>query len=211
MAGGALPIRNGAFVAVVGPSGAGKDTLIAHARRALARRAACRIRPARHHEACDGATEDHDTLTDAAFERSAWRGRFRALLGGAWIELRAAGGASTRLVERACGGRQRVARRDFGASPALRQCRRGRDHRRARDPGGAPCRRAAAKRTAMCWPGLPARSRGSLRDRRRRHRQQRPRGSRRQRSRRHHPQGRSPLPMFRAPSEAEPASRIQLT
>ena len=65
--GGALPIRNGAFVAVVGPSGAGKDTLLAYAKAALAdepqvefvRR--CITRP------CDGETEEHDTLTDAAF------------------------------------------------------------------------------------------------------------------------------------------------
>ena len=65
--GAALPIRNGAFVAVVGPSGAGKDTLIAHARAALAdepqvefvRRVITRL--------ADGETEDHDTLTDAAF------------------------------------------------------------------------------------------------------------------------------------------------
>ena len=61
----ALPIRNGALVAVVGPSGAGKDTLIAHAKAALGdepqvdfvRR--CVTRPS------DGQTEDHDTLADA--------------------------------------------------------------------------------------------------------------------------------------------------
>ncbi len=58
----------GALVAVVGPSGAGKDTLIAHARDTLAgdgrylfvRRVV--TRPA-------GAFEDHDTTTEADFTR----------------------------------------------------------------------------------------------------------------------------------------------
>ena len=63
------PVRNGVFVAVVGPSGAGKDTLIAHVRERLgdgehvefARRVITRT--------SDGATEDHDTLADAVARR----------------------------------------------------------------------------------------------------------------------------------------------
>lgn len=70
------PVRNGVFVAVVGPSGAGKDTLIAYVRERLtdddhiefARRVITRT--------SDGATEDHDTLADAAFVEAEASGAF---------------------------------------------------------------------------------------------------------------------------------------
>ncbi len=88
--GSALPIRNGAFVAVVGPSGAGKDTLIAHAKAALAdepqvdfvRRVITRL--------SDGETEDHDTLADAEFLEALADGTVRVGLGGARLALRPA-------------------------------------------------------------------------------------------------------------------------
>ncbi|SHE93210.1 ribose 1,5-bisphosphokinase [Kaistia soli DSM 19436] len=68
-------MASGAFIAVVGPSGAGKDTLIAHARSALAggerflfaRRMV--TRPA-------NAFEDHDTIDTASFEAGHASGRF---------------------------------------------------------------------------------------------------------------------------------------
>jgi ribose 1,5-bisphosphokinase len=63
----ALPIRNGAFVAVVGPSGAGKDTLIAHARSALAGEPQIDFVRRVITRPSDGQTEDHDTLADAEF------------------------------------------------------------------------------------------------------------------------------------------------
>lgn len=66
----------GLLVAVVGPSGAGKDTLIrlaldhsAHgARIVLARRVVTR--------SPDGSTEDHDSLDEAAFDRAEAAGAF---------------------------------------------------------------------------------------------------------------------------------------
>ena len=68
-------MASGAFIAVVGPSGAGKDTLIAHARAALgeeqrflfARRMV--TRPA-------NAFEDHDTIDEESFEAGHASGRF---------------------------------------------------------------------------------------------------------------------------------------
>lgn len=71
-----LPVSGGAFVAVVGPSGAGKDTLLNYARQALAgdervlfvRRVI--TRPA------DGATERHVPVTEAEFEEMQAAGRF---------------------------------------------------------------------------------------------------------------------------------------
>ncbi|MDA4846092.1 phosphonate metabolism protein/1,5-bisphosphokinase (PRPP-forming) PhnN [Hoeflea poritis] len=71
-----LPVEGGAFVAVVGPSGAGKDTLMNFARDALAGREDVffvrRVitRPA------DGATEDHIPATAEAFEAQLKQGKF---------------------------------------------------------------------------------------------------------------------------------------
>ena len=71
-----LPIGPGAFVPVVGPSGAGKDSLLSIARRHFegcqdvhfARRVITRP--------CDPASEAHDTLTEAGFEAAQAEGAF---------------------------------------------------------------------------------------------------------------------------------------
>jgi ribose 1,5-bisphosphokinase len=70
------PIAGGAFVAVAGPSGVGKDTVISYARDKLvgdrrfvfARRIITR--------AADALSEDHDTLAPDAFAAAADRGGF---------------------------------------------------------------------------------------------------------------------------------------
>ena len=71
-----LPVSGGTFVAVVGPSGSGKDTLLNYARRTLAdrqdvffvRRIITRPR--------DGATEDHTPASVEQFEKDSRDGRF---------------------------------------------------------------------------------------------------------------------------------------
>ena len=71
-----LPVTGGAFIAVVGPSGAGKDTLLNYARQALAddedvffvRRVITRP--------TDAATEDHIAATPAEFEAAKSAGQF---------------------------------------------------------------------------------------------------------------------------------------
>lgn len=69
------PIGPGAFVAVMGPSGSGKDTLIAHARG--------RVDPQRTFfvrrivtRAADSAAEDHDTMNCEAFAAAEAEGAF---------------------------------------------------------------------------------------------------------------------------------------
>lgn len=70
------PLRHGAFVAVVGPSGAGKDSVISYARKRLAdedgvlfvRRVV--TRPS------DATAEDHDTLDETAFVEADDAGAF---------------------------------------------------------------------------------------------------------------------------------------
>lgn len=66
----------GIFVAVVGPSGAGKDTIIDYARNHLpqdGRYHFARRVVTRH---ADGNTEDHDTLSESQFEKAISDGAF---------------------------------------------------------------------------------------------------------------------------------------
>ncbi|ODN70622.1 phosphonate metabolism protein/1,5-bisphosphokinase (PRPP-forming) PhnN [Methylobrevis pamukkalensis] len=68
--------REGLFVAVVGPSGAGKDTLLKGAALALAGRADIHFVRRVITREPDGLTEDHDTLSVPAFARANADGAF---------------------------------------------------------------------------------------------------------------------------------------
>ena len=70
------PLRDGVFVAVVGPSGAGKDTVIAYARAALAGNSAVEFVRRVITRPSDAASEDHDSLADAAFDEAERAGAF---------------------------------------------------------------------------------------------------------------------------------------
>ncbi len=70
--------RQGAFVAIVGPSGVGKDTLIAYAKARLGADARLPVHFVRRviTRAADGSTEDHDSLSPEAFETARAGGAF---------------------------------------------------------------------------------------------------------------------------------------
>ncbi len=72
---GLCPIGPGALVAVVGPSGAGKDTLIARARVELKGNPLV-VFPLRLITRIASATEDHLTMSEADFTATAARGGF---------------------------------------------------------------------------------------------------------------------------------------
>lgn len=72
----AFPIRNGVFVAVVGPSGAGKDTVIDYARARFADEDRLEFVRRVITRPSDEASEDHDTLADAAFVEAEADGAF---------------------------------------------------------------------------------------------------------------------------------------
>lgn len=114
----AAPVGPGVFMAVVGPSGAGKDTLIAYARE----RAGQFSRPVRFvrriiTRLADVASEDHDTLDEAAFEAAERAGAFAL----AWPAhgLRYGLPADTDAIVGA--GLVAVANLSRAALPALRQ------------------------------------------------------------------------------------------
>ena len=69
------PLGPGRLVLVVGPSGGGKDTIIAGVKAGCAGNPAV-IFPRRIVTRPASATEDHDTLDDAAFDRAAADGGF---------------------------------------------------------------------------------------------------------------------------------------
>ncbi|MFH2016710.1 MAG: phosphonate metabolism protein/1,5-bisphosphokinase (PRPP-forming) PhnN [Pseudomonadota bacterium] len=69
------PIGPGAFVAVMGPSGSGKDTLIAHARDRVDSERTFFVRRIVT-RAADSAAEDHDTMSCEAFAAAEADGAF---------------------------------------------------------------------------------------------------------------------------------------
>jgi ribose 1,5-bisphosphokinase len=69
------PIKPGRLVLVVGPSGAGKDTLI-DAVRTACRDEAGVVFPRRIITRPSSSAEDHDTMSDAAFDQAAANGAF---------------------------------------------------------------------------------------------------------------------------------------
>ena len=113
----ALPIRNGAFVAVVGPSGAGKDTLIAHARAALADEPQIDFVRRVITRPCDGQTEEHDSLSDAAFAKALAEGAFAL----SWEAHGLCYGLPAEIDLALDNGHVAVANLSRGALPALRE------------------------------------------------------------------------------------------
>lgn len=113
----AAPIGPGHLVLVVGPSGAGKDTLIAYVRERLtdedhvefARRVITRH--------SDGATEDHDTLADAAFVEAEANGAFAL----SWEAHGLRYGIPASVDDAISVGHVVVANTSRGVIPALRQ------------------------------------------------------------------------------------------
>ncbi|TIU50532.1 MAG: phosphonate metabolism protein/1,5-bisphosphokinase (PRPP-forming) PhnN [Mesorhizobium sp.] len=71
-----FPIRHGVFVAVVGPSGAGKDTVIGYAKALFADEKQLEFVRRVITRPSDAASEDHDTLADAAFAEAEADGAF---------------------------------------------------------------------------------------------------------------------------------------
>ncbi|KXF76944.1 ribose-phosphate pyrophosphokinase [Paramesorhizobium deserti] len=70
------PLRNGVFVAVVGPSGSGKDTILSYARERLEQRPEFHFVRRIVTRTADGDTEEHDTLNEQAFDAALQSGAF---------------------------------------------------------------------------------------------------------------------------------------
>jgi len=70
------PLRNGVFVAVVGPSGSGKDTILSYARERLQHRPEFHFVRRIVTRAAAGDTEEHDTLNEQAFDAALQSGAF---------------------------------------------------------------------------------------------------------------------------------------
>jgi ribose 1,5-bisphosphokinase len=106
---------SGTFVAVVGPSGAGKDSLIGFARQRLAGDGRVRFvrrvvtRPA------DGGSEDHDSMAPADFARAEVAGQFAL----SWAAHGLHYGLPVTLDDDIAAGRVVVANLSRGMIPAL--------------------------------------------------------------------------------------------
>lgn len=113
----ALPIRNGAFVAVVGPSGAGKDTLIAHAKAALSDEPQVDFVRRIITRPCDGSTEIHDSMSDTEFVEAEESGAFAL----SWEAHGLRYGIPSSVDRALDNGHVAIANLSRGALPALRE------------------------------------------------------------------------------------------
>jgi ribose 1,5-bisphosphokinase len=110
------PLRDGVFVAVVGPSGAGKDTLIAYARENLAGEAAVEFVRRVITRPCDAASEQHDTMADEAFDEAEKAGAFAV----SWAAHGLRYGLPERVDHAIAKGHVAVANVSRGAIPAIK-------------------------------------------------------------------------------------------
>ena len=114
--GGTFPVAGGTFVAVVGPSGAGKDSVMAYARERLAQDATVHFvrrvitRPA------VPSLEDHDTMSPAAFATAQAAGAFAL----SWTSHGLSYGIPVAVDEEIRSGRVAVANLSRGVLPDLR-------------------------------------------------------------------------------------------
>jgi ribose 1,5-bisphosphokinase len=112
----AFPVRNGVFIAVVGPSGAGKDTIMAYAREQFVGEDSVEFVRRVITRPSDGATEDHDTLTEAAFIEAEARGAFALSWEAHGLRYGIPASVDATITE----GRVAIANASRGAIPALR-------------------------------------------------------------------------------------------
>lgn len=150
----AYPIRNGVFIAVVGPSGAGKDTIMAYARERFADEDSVEFVRRVITRPSDGATEDHDTLAEAAFVEAEADGAFALSWEAHGLRYGIPASVDTTIAD----GHVAIANASRGAIPALRERYENLavveiTARPEFLPSGWP--RAAANRAAKCWRASP--------------------------------------------------------
>jgi len=112
-----FPIRNGVFIAVVGPSGAGKDTVIGYAAERLSADEGVDFVRRVITRPCDGSSEIHDTLADAAFDEAEASGAFALT----WEAHGLKYGIPASVDEAIANGRVTIANGSRGAIPVLRE------------------------------------------------------------------------------------------
>jgi ribose 1,5-bisphosphokinase len=112
----AFPVRNGVFIAVVGPSGAGKDTIIRYARQLLAEVTDVHFVRRVITRPSDASSEEHESVDDAAFEEARRRGDFSL----SWSAHGLMYALPASVDATIAGGRVAVANLSRGALPALR-------------------------------------------------------------------------------------------
>ncbi len=117
MTSAAFPVRNGVFIAVVGPSGAGKDTIIGYAREKLADEGGVEFVRRVITRPSDASAEDHDTLADAAFDEADQHGAFAL----SWSAHGLKYGLPADVDKVVANGRVAIANLSRGALPALRE------------------------------------------------------------------------------------------
>ena len=112
-----FPIRDGVFVAVVGPSGAGKDTVIGYAAERLSEDEGVDFVRRVITRPCDGSSEIHDTLADAAFDEAKASGAFALT----WEAHGLKYGIPASVDDAIANGRVAIANGSRSAIPVLRE------------------------------------------------------------------------------------------